>query len=578
MRHSCLPIRGFACAALLCALAPAPSRGAAAPPDSSRYYVEEDGRGTGWFAVGRATNAQGQTVYRGSGEKPGAYKIRRFEVVVGPDFVPVSSLVRMSAQGQPIEFTSTFAGGKAVSTAKVSGQKMPVPEARLEGLAFVLPGQVASAFAVLSDWLAKRDAATFKGTVKGYAPPIVADVAIAGLGQQTVQTGGGSATVRAFKLTVSIPASRQMPKGRTQELVLWQHPDGSFFGLEAAAQKMRAYPFPSDAKLEEAPKVYPEVAVRFVSGADTLAGTLMLPAADPARTTKPPAIVFVSGSGPSTRDEYVAGFPVFRVLAEKLAAAGCATLRYDDRGVEDSGGDYGLVTMDILAADAAAATAALRGRPEIDPARVGLLGHSEGALLAGQIAAQVEQQSGRPLWCAMLLAGSASNGRQIIMEQFEHGLAREETDPAKASAQRALQEQVLSYVEGKAGWETVVALADSEDAANLELQKPALEAPWLRSFLAYEPRPWLEKLKVPTLVLHGELDTQLPVAHGTAVRDLLKASGNPTVSFVPARGVNHLFQQAKTGEVEEYATLKPEFAPGVAERITAFVAMRERMK
>lgn len=578
MRHFSSAARALACAALLCALSSSPSGAAAAPADSTRYYVEEDGRGTGWFAVGRTTNAQGQLVYRGSGEKSGAYKLKRFEVVVGPDFVPVSSFVKMSVQGQPMEFSSTFAKGMATTLAKVNGQKMTLPEERLEGLAFVLPGQVASAFAVLSDWLAKRDAATWKGSVKAYSPPVVVDVDVAGLGLQTVQSGSGSTEVRAFNLTLKIPPSRQLPRGRTQEVVLWQRADGSFFGFAVAAQKLRAYPFPSDAKLEEAPKVFPEVAVRFVSGGDTLSGSLMLPAADPARTAKPPAIVFVSGSGPSTRDEYVAGFPVFKALAEKLAAAGYASLRYDDRGVEESGGDYGLVTMDILAADAVAATVALRGRPEIDPARVGLLGHSEGAMLAAQIAALTEQQSGKPLWCAMLLAGSAANGHQIIMEQFEHALSRQEITPEKAAAQRALQLQVLAWVEGKAAWETVAALADSEDAKDLELQKPTLEAPWLRSFLTYEPRPWLEKLKVPTLVLHGELDMQLPIAHGTAVRDLLKASGNPTVSFVPARGVNHLFQLAKTGEAAEYATLKPEFAPGVAERVAAFVAMRERMK
>ncbi len=578
MQHVFSTVRGFACVALLCTLSPGPARGAAAPSDSTRYYVEEDGRGTGWFAVGRTTNPQGQLVYRGSGAKSDAFKIKRFEVVVGPDFVPVSSFLKMSAQGQPIEFTSTYAGGKAVTSAKVSGQKMPVPETRLEGITFVLPGKVACAFAVLSDWLASRDAATFKGSVKGYMPPLLADIEVTGLGRQTVQSGGGSTEVRAFLLTAKIPASRQLPRGATQEVVLWQYPDGRFFGIEVAAQKMRAYPFPSDARLEEAPRVFPEVAVRFVSGADTLAGTLMLPEVDPTRTAKPPAIVFVSGSGPSMRDEYVAGFPVFRVLAEKLAAAGCASLRYDDRGIEESGGDYGLVTMDILAADAAAATAALRSRPEIDSARVGLLGHSEGALLAAQIAALTEQQSGQVLWCAILLAGSTANGHQIIMEQFEHALAQQGATPEKATAQRALQEQVLAWVEGRAGWETVAALADSEEAQNLEMQKATLEAPWLRSFLAYEPGPWLEKLKVPTLVLHGELDTQLPLAHGTAVRDLLKASGNPTVSFVPARGVNHLFQLAKTGEADEYATLKPEFAPGVAERITAFVAMRVRMK
>ena len=220
MRHHLSPVRGLAYAALLCALSPAPSRGAAAPPDSTRYYVEEDGRGTGWFAVGRTTNPQGQLVYRGSGEKSGAYKIRRFEVVVGPDFVPVSSFVKMSAQGQPIEFTSTYAGGKVVTSAKVSGQKVPFPEERLEGLAFVLPGQVASAFAVLSDWLAKRDAATFKGAVKAYMPPLVADIEVAGLGRQTVQSGSGATEVRAFRLTLNIPASRQLPRGRTQEIVL----------------------------------------------------------------------------------------------------------------------------------------------------------------------------------------------------------------------------------------------------------------------------------------------------------------------------------------------------------------------
>ncbi len=342
--------------------------------------------------------------------------------------------------------------------------------------------------------------------------------------------------------------------------------------------RSRVYPMPADATIAGAAPSFPEVALKFASGPDSLAGALMLPAKDPAKPGPYGAVVFVSGSGPSDRDETVADFPVFRALAEKLAAAGYASLRYDDRGVGDSGGDYGLVTMDILAADAAAAVAALRARPEIDPARVGVLGHSEGAMLAPQVCALVADGAGRAPWCAVLLAGSTRRGRDIILSQQEHGLAAGGFAPDVAERKRVLQRQVFAWADGRADWASVVALADTSEAEALETQKAFLEAPWFKSFLDYDPVPWLKRLQVPVLVLHGELDRQLPAADGAALRDTLRAAGNQRVSYAPVRGVNHLFQVAKTGEAEEYGALKKEFAAGVAERVPQFLAMCDRIR
>ena len=571
------------CLVALCWLAATPSvrprDAVAAPPDSTRYMVDQNGRGVGWFSVSRTTDAQGRFVYRGSGERSGVYKLRRFELVTSQRFEPVRAALRMSRQGQPVEMTVQFGDGKAVAEGKVAGTKLPRQEAKLEGPCFVLPGNVLSAFAALSDFLADKDAATYKGALKAYALPLVIDMEVTGLGSRSVQAGSAQVEVRAFELKLNVPRQRGQQTGRTFTLELHQLPDGRFHGIQIADQGVVTYPFPADARLETPAAAFPEIALRFAAGGDTLAGSLMLPAPDPARPGPCGAVVLVSGSGPTDRDETVAGgFAVFRALAEKLAAGGFASLRYDDRGTEESGGDYSLATMDILAQDAAAAVAALRARPEVDPARIGVVGHSEGAILAPQIAALVEQQSGRAPWCVVMMAGSPRTGREIILEQQDHALQGGGFDPAQIEHKRALQRRVFEYVDGGVGWDAVVALADSTETEFLEMQKNFVDAAWFRSYLNYSAAPWLRRLRAPALVLHGELDTQLPPHHGAALRDSLKAAGHPRVSYVPARGVNHLFQVATTGEVEEYSTLKPEFGTGVAERVVAFLAMCDRLK
>lgn len=569
-------------AASLAGAGPWPAGGAtaapAAAPDSTRYYMEEDGRGVGWFSVARASDAQGRTVYRGSGERPGSYKCRRFELVVAPDNTPVRSFVRLSAGGQSYEFATDYQKGKAVSTVKVGGQKMPVPPEKIADQVFVLPGNVPTAFAALSDFLAGKDASAFKAELKAFAPPVSEiPLSVAGLGRRAVPAGREQAEVRAFQLTLRVPAGRGGAGPRTLELELYQHLDGRFFGFKQGA--VSAYPFPDGAVVEGPPRSYPEIAVRFVSGGDTLAGSLMLPAAAVAKEAapeaparRPPALVFVSGSGPSDRDQVVAGFPVFRKLAEQLAAAGYASLRYDDRGVEESGGDHAAATMEMFAGDATAAVAALRARPEIDPARVGILGHSEGAMLAPQIS-DLLAAAGQGPWCVVLLAGSAATGREINLEQFEHGLAQAGLDSVQQEQKRTLQHRVLAYLDGTATWESVTAMADSTDLQQLEFQKALIEGPWFRSFLAYSAAPYLSRLTAPVLILHGELDTQLPPHHGARLRELLKAAGHQRVSYVPARSVNHLFQKAQTGEVSEYAALEPDFAPGIVKQIVAFLSM-----
>jgi pimeloyl-ACP methyl ester carboxylesterase len=555
----------------------APSRAAPAAADSLRYYMEEDGHGVGWFSLSKTTDAQGRIVYSGSGLKTDAFKYRKFELVVGPDFMPVSSFVRASAGGQGFEIATTYAKGKVISQAKVNGGKQPIPEGRIDGLTFILPSSVWSAMGVLSDYLAKVDAATYRADLKAYDPLSTLDIAmkVAGQGKVTVTTGSAKTEVRSFGLTYKIQARHQGTQ--TVELTLYQNLDGSFFGYEVPGQDHRAYPFPSDAKIVEAPKPFPEVPVSFVSAGDTLKGSLMLPLPNAARPGPPPAVVFVSGSGPSDRDETVFGFHVFRTLAEKLAGAGYASLRYDDRGVEESGGDYNSSSTETFAQDAAAAVAAVRSRPEVDGSKVGLIGHSEGAMLAPEISALCEKQTGKPAWCVVLMAGSTSTGREINLEQQEHGLALSDWSDEVKAKKRQLQLKLLDYIDGKTDWPTVKALADSEEAQSLEMQKGMVDGPWFRSFLNYDPKPWVKQLKVPVLVMGGELDTQLPPHHSAALRDSLRAAGNKNVSYAPARGINHLFQKATTGEVSEYATLKKEFAPGIPERIVAFLAMCERM-
>ncbi len=306
-----------------------------------------------------------------------------------------------------------------------------------------------------------------------------------------------------------------------------------------------------------------------------LAGRLTLPRGDGPF----PAVVLLSGSGPQDRDESLrpaALIKPFALIADALTSAGVAVLRYDDRGVGGSSGDFAAATIDDLAADAAAALAYLRTRAELDPERIGLLGHSEGGLHAAKLAAVDPDVA-----FVVDMAGPAVDGVSVLVEQQVAGLRASGASQEDIDAQRAMAEVALPAIVAGDDATAEAALRDYFgalwDRASAEEQAVAGDratfvdrqvdaamaqygSAWMRSFLAYDPAPDWQKVGVPVLGLFGGKDVQVVAEQNEpALRAALEAGGNGVSEVITLPDANHLFQAAESGAVEEYATLPGEF-------------------
>ena len=305
-----------------------------------------------------------------------------------------------------------------------------------------------------------------------------------------------------------------------------------------------------------------------------------------------PAVALVSGSGPQDRDETLLGHKPFAVLADHLTRAGIAVLRYDDRGVGASEGDFAAATSVELATDAESAVAWLGTRPEVDPGGRGIVGHSEGGLIAPMVAARSDQVA-----FIVLLAGPGMEGARVILDQserisraegvpedqVERSLAAnraifrvllEEDDPDRATGRiRSVLEDVLAQMTPEE--RAAEGVTDETAEGWIQGQLAQLEAPWLRFFLTYDPIPALEATGVPVLALNGELDLQVPYkANLSAIRGALARGGNPDFTVESLPGLNHLFQNAETGAPNEYSQIDETMSPVVLERVSGWILER----
>jgi pimeloyl-ACP methyl ester carboxylesterase len=298
-----------------------------------------------------------------------------------------------------------------------------------------------------------------------------------------------------------------------------------------------------------------------------LAGTLTLP-----QGRGPfPAAVLIAGSGAHTRDETVFGHAIFLVLADHLTRHGIAVLRYDKRGLGESRGDFATATSRDFASDVEAGAVYLRTRPEIDPRRIGLIGHSEGGLIAPMVAEQYPSVA-----FLVLMAGSGVPGDQIIMAQ-SHAIAAARGVPEPAlAAQAAVERKFLDAVmaakdqpAAQAAAEAVLKAAGMPDGASAA-QSKAAASDWYRFFLAYDPAPALRRLRLPVLALVGSKDLQVPPdLNLPALREALKSDPAAEVRELP--GLNHLFQTARTGSSSEYGEIEETLAPVALDAVTDWI-------
>ncbi len=294
----------------------------------------------------------------------------------------------------------------------------------------------------------------------------------------------------------------------------------------------------------------------------TLAGTLTLPHGEGPF----PAAILVSGSGPQDRDQNVFTHRTFAVLADHLTRQGIAVLRYDDRGFEESTGDFGAATSADFATDAEAAFVFLRARADIDPQAIGIVGHSEGGLIAPLVA-----RSTPDLGFAVMLAGPGVDTQTLMLDQTRtlarfQGVSDEDYAKAEGVQRRimAVAASDLSYSAAEIRLQEILTEEVMEDLGESPHLRDRIISttlrPWNRWFLRHDPQPWLASMTTPLLAIGGSLDVQvssqmnLPAIEA-ATRD------HPDATVMMLDGLNHMFQNAETGSMMEYAQIEETFDP-----------------
>lgn len=299
-----------------------------------------------------------------------------------------------------------------------------------------------------------------------------------------------------------------------------------------------------------------------VEGTPALAGTITMP-----RGAGPfPGVVLISGSGPQNRDEELLGHKPFLVLADRLTRRGIAVLRYDERGVGDSEGNYADATVPLFALDAQRAMDHLRARAEVGA--IGLIGHSEGGMVAGLVAQDIEAPG--PDFLVTLAAPYIPLDEIVegqVRDALRLGGATDEAIASTVAIQRTLLDAAMT---GDTPNEACVAIEAAASDLPPDVQDRALGLCTAGYFsaLRLSPDDIYAGIDVPLLALFGSLDSQVPAARNAAAARALLGDG---ALIETVEGVNHLFQTAQTGAVAEYAVIDETMREDVMERIADFI-------
>jgi pimeloyl-ACP methyl ester carboxylesterase len=341
---------------------------------------------------------------------------------------------------------------------------------------------------------------------------------------------------------------------------------------------------------QEPKKPYPydeeEVVYENKAASVKLAATLTLPRGQGLF----PAVLLITGSGPQDRNETVMGHRPFLVLADHLTRQGIAVLRADDRGVGRSTGNFAAATSEDFASDALAGIEYLKSRKEVNPQQIGLIGHSEGGMIAPMVAikssdvAFIVLMAGpglvgeeilylqSALMSKVMGVGDEAIGRNRALQEKMYAIAKQKKDTAVA--EKKLRELIAQMAEGLT--EEQKRQMNAAPAA-MESQLKMVLSPWFRYFLTYDPRPTLTRVKCPVLAINGELDLQVPPKDNLpAIAKALAAGGNKDHEVKELPKLNHLFQTAKTGSLAEYHAIEETIATVALETVSTWILKHTR--
>lgn len=319
-----------------------------------------------------------------------------------------------------------------------------------------------------------------------------------------------------------------------------------------------------------------EEEITFYNGKLKLGGTLTIPEGK----GKFPLVILVTGSGQQNRDEEILGFKPFKVIADTLSSAGYAVFRYDDRGVgasKNNPGDLDGVTLKDFAQDAYSAVQTLKVHSRVDPAKIGILGHSEGGVIAQILAADYpEEINFIIMMAAPTIPGSQTSRYQVEQANKEAGLSERAIDTV-LKYQDMITEAIISNKSDKelrdllyqTNLVTVKFLPESKRKyitdekeyakATANQMLSTINTPYIKEYFRYDPANTLNRINCPTLALFGERDLQVPVRLNITPLDYTFFDRQHLLNIEIIPEANHLFQKAVTGSVSEYAKLEKKF-------------------
>mgnify|MGYP006272909781 CR=1 FL=1 len=520
-------------AALLSSVALVASAAAQAPaaaPTTTGYTLFLRGQPVGREDVTVTSDNRGTTISSEARVSMPNITVRKAEVRYQRDWAPESFSLEAFLDGGEISARTTFKEGTATSEGAQRGAPFtrthPVDPRTL----VLLPNAFYGAFEALTRRLTLEPGLT---EVRAYAVPQgELAVKISAVYPERMQVGTTLFDVKRYDLVVANP-------GGDLGITLTATTSGSLLRVTVPAQAfdlVRNDVAASTSRTQVFSNPGDE-AVFVPAFGFNLGATITKPKGAPSRA---PAVILLAGSGVGDRDGMALGIPTLAHLAGALADAGFLVVRYDKRGNGQSGGRAESATLSDFAEDARSVVKWLAERKDVDPRRIAVVGHSEGAWV-GMLAASREKR----VAALVSLAGASVTGAELVLEQQQAALDRLTLTPEERASRVALQKQIHAATLTGRGWEGVPP-AMRRDA----------DTPWFQSMLAFDPAQTMKKVKQPLLFVHGALDRQVPVSHVDRLADLARrSSDSKSVEVVTVRGVNHLLVPATTGEVSEYAQL-----------------------
>jgi pimeloyl-ACP methyl ester carboxylesterase len=458
--------------------------------------------------------------------------VRSLQARYDADWKPVELSLDATLRGQTATMHTVVSGTTAQTETTPFGAAPVAKSDQIDARAVLLPNPFVAPYEALA---ARLKTAEPGSRISVYQP---------GQGSFDVEVGGSTVEhIMTVERTIAARRTRSsfnLPNVPPLDIEIWGDEEGRLLRVSIPAQSLefaREDIASVSARLVTMSRPNDED-IRIPANGFSLAGTVSKPAN---AVGKLPAVILVSGSDPTDRDENVFGIPIFGQIADALADAGFLVLRYDKRGVGQSGGRTEAARLEHFAEDAKAAVKAMSDRKDVDRKRLAIVGHSEGGWIA-LMAAKDNRVA-----AVGLVSTVAVTGRELNLYQVTHGLERSTRSESERQATIDLQKQIQQAVVTGLGWDRINVT---------EAIRHQADTPYFQSFLTFDPAKLMKDVPQPVLIVEGERDTQVPPANAEKLETLAKArKKGPPVQVVKIPGINHLLVPANTGEVEEYGRL-----------------------